>query len=915
MAKIVVKKYWMWLLMNRKKVSVIVPVYKVEKYIDKCLKSLVNQTLKDIEVVVVNDGSPDKSERIIKQYEKIYPDIIKYVKIPNGGVANARNVGLDNAFGEYIGFCDSDDYVEENMYELLYDKVKDTKADMVVAGYFSEDEKGIIKNNGLDDLSEFSKSLEENPGMFLVSNPFITSKLFSKKMLDKYKIRFNKKYRIFEDLLFCYSAMLKANKVEKVNKALYHYIRRKNDSVTGQLNPKFYDLFPVMNELKEFYKTNSKVDFNEYLTYVAIHHAYLRFTPSVRFKKLGLKYRYIRDTYNFLDAFNPDWKENIYFTLKKRKGKIYKTKFFWFLVPFAKKVKKFLVKFRKKTIANYGSILVKHSKKPMIEKAMLFESQKGNDINGNMFYLIKEVRNNSKYDDYVVNVAVNKNRVEEFKKKFVFYNITNYNLLIINSRKYIKHLARDKYLFTDTSFPIYFKKREEQVYLNTWHGTPLKYLGRSVAYDYYNISNIMNNFFSANYILYPNNFMREAMIEDYMLDIRKNKILMLGYPRSSVFFERTEKREKQRIAYLPTWRGTMTNIGGVSYVKELEEILNDIDKSLNDYQEFYINLHPYLKGRLDVSKYEKIKLVPKKYETYDFLNTCDVLVTDYSSVFFDFANTKKKIILFTYDKEVYLKDRGMYLNIDDLPFTKVYNVEQLISEINRDKNIDYKSFINEYCHYDSIDVPKKILSLMVDNNKKNLKLIDNSKKVKSLLIESNSYLNYDISKELLKYLKKYNGNKKIYLGFSNGKIKNNKEYLNECNRKINYYGYFGGFELVSCFDLVLLKLLRVKTYCFKLFKEYYNKIFLNELKRRYGYVDFSDLVLYKENNVLNIYLYSYMECNKVIVLEKIPNIDLEVLDRYDKIVVENENDKICLSKYIDSDKIYLKEEFNLDKFI
>ncbi len=243
-------------------VSIIVPIYNVEQYLVECLDSLVNQTLQDIEIICVNDGSPDNSEVIISDYLKKYPKMIKYVKIPNGGVANARNVGLDNASGEYIGFCDSDDYVEENMFELLYEKAKKSNADVVVSGYFSDNEvNGTIKNCGLDDMSEYSKSLEENPSMFYVLNPFITNKLFSRKLLDKYKIRFNKKYRIFEDLLFCYSALLKANKIEKVNKALYHYIRRANESVTGQLNEKFYDLFPVMNDLKDFYEKNIIVCF------------------------------------------------------------------------------------------------------------------------------------------------------------------------------------------------------------------------------------------------------------------------------------------------------------------------------------------------------------------------------------------------------------------------------------------------------------------------------------------------------------------------------------------------------------------------------------------------------------------------------------------------------------------------------
>ena len=837
----------------KKKVSVIVPVYNVEKYIDKCLNSLVNQTLSDIEIVIVNDGSFDNSEKIIKRYERKYPDIIKYIKIKNGGVANARNVGLDNASCEYVGFCDSDDYVEEDMYECLYEKAKSTKADIVVGGYYSEKDDGSLDNKELDNMSYFSKSLEENPDMLLVTTPFITNKLFSKKMLDECNLRF-KKYRIFEDLLFTYSAMLKANKIEKVNKSLYHYIRRKNESVTGMLNPKFYDLFPVINELKEFYQDNTSVDFSNYLTYLLIHHAYLRFTPSVGIKKLLLKYRYIRDSYKAFEEFDSNWENNMYFSLKKRKNKIYRTKWFWFLVPLAKKVKALLLKIRKKTFGNYGYRFIKSSGKPIIENAVFLESQKGNDINGSMFYLIKELRSNSKYDDYIVNVAVNKNRIAEFKRKFEFYNISNYNLLVTNSKEYIKHLARDKYLFTDTSFPIYFKKREEQVYLNTWHGVPLKYLGRSVAYDFYDISNVMKNFLIADYILYPNEFMKKVMLEDYMLDIRKNKVLMLGYPRNSIFFDLEKNSGKQRIAYLPTWRGTMTNIGGNNYVLELEEILKKIDDSLSSNQEFYINLHPFLKGKLDISKFKNIKLFPKEYETYDFLNKCDVLITDYSSVFFDFANTKKKIILFTYDKDSYLKDRGMYLDIDDFPFVKVDNVDDLMKEINNDTRVKYDKFIKEYCSYDSKDVPKKILSLILDGNDKNLKLVSNKNNNSSVLIESNSFIKSDIAKELYNCIKKYSCDKNIYLAFCNSSVSKNKNYLQKFDREVNYFGYYGQFEYTSFIEAFLLSLLRKNKNVYKMFKKKFDLIFRNELKRRYDYVSYSDIILYREKNLLNIYL-------------------------------------------------------------
>lgn len=106
------------------KLSVIVPVYNTEKYIDKCLDSIVNQTFDNIEVIVVNDGSPDNSEKIIKEYEKKYPDKIKYFKKENGGLSDTKNYGVEKATGEYITFVDSDDYLDKDLYLQLAEEMR-----------------------------------------------------------------------------------------------------------------------------------------------------------------------------------------------------------------------------------------------------------------------------------------------------------------------------------------------------------------------------------------------------------------------------------------------------------------------------------------------------------------------------------------------------------------------------------------------------------------------------------------------------------------------------------------------------------------------------------------------------------------------------------------------------------------------
>ena len=114
------------------KISVIVPVYNVELYLSKCLDSLVHQTIESIEIIVVNDGSTDNSQKIIDEYKTKYPNKIKsYIK-SNGGLSDARNYGIDKANGQYIGFVDSDDYVEINMFEKMYNKAISQNFDIVV---------------------------------------------------------------------------------------------------------------------------------------------------------------------------------------------------------------------------------------------------------------------------------------------------------------------------------------------------------------------------------------------------------------------------------------------------------------------------------------------------------------------------------------------------------------------------------------------------------------------------------------------------------------------------------------------------------------------------------------------------------------------------------------------------------------
>lgn len=208
------------------------------------------------------------------------------------------------------------------------------------------------------------------------------------------------------------------------------------------------------------------------------------------------------------------------------------------------------------------------------------------------------------------------------------------------------------------------------------------------------------------------------MLDAYMIrNITNAKVLESGYPRNSIFYNKSRAEEikiennlqgKQIIVYMPTWRGIMTKRKNKKQIQEIKMYFDEIDKKLTDDQILYIKLHVFVKSNIDCSEYKHIKEFPSKYETYDFLNAADILITDYSSVFFDYANTGKKIILFPYDKEDYLATRGIYIDFEKLPFPNVYNTDELIEEINKVETVNYKSFIDQYCEFDNKDATKLI---------------------------------------------------------------------------------------------------------------------------------------------------------------------------------------------------------------
>jgi len=236
------------------KVSVIVPVYNVENYLPKCLDSLLSQTLQNIEIVVVDDGSTDRSAEIIRQYSEKYPAKIKAFTKENGGLSDARNFGIERACGDFFGFVDSDDYVSETMFEEMLSLAKRHDAEMVICNIQKVDEHGSItqKLTQIPNMPE-KIDLESNFSVFSDLSYFACNKLFRKELFTKKRF---KKGVHFEDIQLIPQLLLECKTLAQTQKFHYQYLER-TDSITKTHNERGLDILKAVEDVEEAFESSS----------------------------------------------------------------------------------------------------------------------------------------------------------------------------------------------------------------------------------------------------------------------------------------------------------------------------------------------------------------------------------------------------------------------------------------------------------------------------------------------------------------------------------------------------------------------------------------------------------------------------------------------------------------------------------
>lgn len=291
---------------NNIDISIIVPVYNTEKYIKKCIDSLINQTYSNIEILLVNDGTKDNSEKIIKEYKD---ERIKYYKKENEGIGKTRNFGIDKSCGKYLMFIDSDDYISNDCCEKLISCAKKTNSDLVVSDFYKENGKELeyIK------IIDFEESnINKDPDLILKINPGPCNKLYKRDLIIDNNIRFNEEYK-YEDSPFVLESIAKAKRISKINEALSYYCIHNNSETTIR-DDRVFDILKIIDIIRN--KLGKEKELKESLDKFTVD-LITNYTIQQRYQKnKKIRNKFIVAAFKYLKENVKDYKNKKYYPNK-----------------------------------------------------------------------------------------------------------------------------------------------------------------------------------------------------------------------------------------------------------------------------------------------------------------------------------------------------------------------------------------------------------------------------------------------------------------------------------------------------------------------------------------------------------------------------------------------------------------------
>lgn len=431
---------------------------------------------------------------------------------------------------------------------------------------------------------------------------------------------------------------------------------------------------------------------------------------------------------------------------------------------------------------------------------ILYQSRDGKSMTDSPYAVFLYLLNSEKYKHYKHFWVVDSQPKKlEFEKQF--NDKSNVKFIVKESDEYLQVLTSAKYILNNSTFPAYFTKKKNQVYINTWHGTPIKAMGLDVEDNLLGSQNIIKNFLSSDILVSPNNHTTQIFNRAFSLEgLYNGNLLEIGYPRIDLTINSKKENvfrklkecdvnigDRKIMLFAPTWRGQDINTPEDS-IEDIYHMVMELKNSTN-YQ-VLVKVHPF--AYKIALKYKKLKpfLIPDTFDTNELLSIVDLLVTDYSSIFFDYLVTDNPVIFYSPDYEEYENDRGFYIKPEELPGPSVYDLENLIDQVQKiEKNKlnyrkKYEEFKNKYVTYEDGNVTEKLVNAIFkpeknksEKTKENILIYPGGMKNNGIttsainLLENIDYDKYDVTiflghtsnDEILKNLAEVNENVRIIL--------------------------------------------------------------------------------------------------------------------------------------------------------
>lgn len=734
------------------KISVIIPFSHYPHYLKECLESLKTSAFQDFETLLVVDKEHDCIDDVIKEYS-----FVRVIESQVHGCAACRNVGMQYAMEEYIYFLDADDYVLENTLGLLavhahgedivYGAISNTWNNK--ANYLEK-----IANQEIDpeDLEEKQRLHEEKVDAYRLKNPdesehrlqsvyyllrvkkgirSITALgiLFKTTFIRQNGFTFDENYRYYSDMTFLCPVLDRLTSQVRVEDAIY--VKRKhNDPINypalsqEESDDRFEERCKAVETTRSLIDENGIVRY--YLDFKLIHF----FTRSMS-KRLRRSQdeRWRNEYFTMIIPYIEKCRPDVLDELSRNNAKMVRALLNHDLKGVQKQVrwvlgkKKFKKMLKNKNTAYKLAYFHRYLKQPVKENVILFETFMAKNYSDSPKYIYEYIAQN--HPEYECVWAINDGAKIPYGAKTVKRF----------SFQYAYYLAVSKYLVFNVRPPLWYRKREEQVFLETWHGTPLKRL----VFDQEEVTSASPK--------YKQQFYRQRKDWDFLVSanpfstktfrscfLYEGEMLEYGYPRNDILYwpnkdeiaqQLKEKlgipKAKKTILYAPTWRDDQ-HYGSGQYKFELALDLKLMKERLQDDYVVLLRTHHYISDHIDVSGLGDFVINLSSYDDIsEIYLISDICITDYSSVFFDYANLKRPILFYTYDFDKYKNQlRGFYIDMNtEVPGPLLYTSEQVvqaiedIDEITEEYKERYDQFYDRFCCYDDGHASEHVAEAML----------------------------------------------------------------------------------------------------------------------------------------------------------------------------------------------------------